>query len=69
MPKAFYNYMSYCNSLEFEDKPDYKYLKSLFFNELKEQNLLRNDAIDNIFDWTLRKLNIKITKDQYYNTP
>ena len=35
MPKEIIIYMEYCRNLEFEQKPDYDYLRSLFENILK----------------------------------
>ena len=47
-PEEFVAYMQYCRTLNFEDKPDYKYIKNLFstlFKNLKYEH-------DSIFDWT-----------------
>ncbi len=48
-PAEFVNYLNYCRSLRFEDKPDYPYLrrslKDLFFRE--------GYQYDGIFDWTV----------------
>ena len=35
MPKQIITYMKYCRNLEFEQKPDYEYLRSLFEDALK----------------------------------
>ena len=43
--------MKYCSELEFEQKPDYKYLISLFENALIEQNIV----LDYKFDWHYQK--------------
>jgi hypothetical protein len=48
-PKAFLTYMSYCRKLEFEQTPDYAYLKGLFmtlFNDMGFKNDLHYDWID-----------------------
>ena len=39
MPKEIITYMDYCRKLEFEQKPDYDYLRSLFENALKSQGI------------------------------
>lgn len=48
-PSEFVNYLNYCRSLRFEDKPDYAYLrrslKDLFFRE--------GFQFDYVFDWTV----------------
>ena len=43
--------MDYCRNLEFDKKPNYKYLYSLFENLFKELNL----EDDGQFDWILHK--------------
>lgn len=47
-PEEFMAYMQYCRTLNFEDKPDYKYIKTLF------KNLYKNLGYENDqnFDWT-----------------
>ena len=48
-PCEFVNYLNYCRSLRFEDRPDYSYLrrslKDLFFREAFQY--------DFVFDWTI----------------
>lgn len=36
LPKCFYSYLDYCKKLEYADKPDYEYLRNLFFDNAKE---------------------------------
>ena len=43
-PKEFEYYVEYCRKLEYEDDPDYTYLKNLF------NNILKND-IELVYDW------------------
>jgi len=47
-PEQILKYLTYCRNLQFEEKPDYKYLRNLFNNAngVSPPNL-------NIFDWTL----------------
>ena len=47
LPKQFLNYMNYVRSLEFDQSPDYKYLKGLFSETLAKFNY-ENDLE---FDW------------------
>ena len=42
IPKEFGQYLRYCNKLEFEETPDYKYLKELFQN-LWDENKFEMD--------------------------
>ncbi|XP_038995501.1 casein kinase 1-like protein 6 [Hibiscus syriacus] len=50
-PSEFVSYFHYCQSLRFEDKPDYSYLKRLF------QDLFIREGyqFDHVFDWTMLK--------------
>jgi len=47
LPQEFVNYMNYCLSLSFEDKPDYTSLKKLFRNLFIKSNFQLNFS----FDW------------------
>ena len=46
-PQGIYEYMKYVNKLNFEKKPDYEYLKSLFENMLNQMN----EKNDGKFSW------------------
>lgn len=39
IPKCFCDYVNYCRNLDFDEEPDYKYLKSLFINTANELNI------------------------------
>lgn len=47
----FINYFQYCRGLQFEDKPDYNYIRSLFKSILDKFNY----EYDFIYDWYLLK--------------
>jgi len=47
LPEVFTSYMHYCRGLEFEDKPDYAYLRRTF----KEAFLSESFVDDGKFDW------------------
>jgi casein kinase I family protein HRR25 len=49
LPIEFAQYMNYCRSLQFEDKPDYAYLRKLF-RDLFVREGYRYDAM---FDWAV----------------
>lgn len=53
-PQEFKEYFAHCSSLEFKDKPDYKYLRSIF-RGLFERAGYEDDGV---FDWELH-LNAK----------
>ncbi|CAI2367908.1 unnamed protein product [Moneuplotes crassus] len=55
-PKQFEKYITYCQSLKFEDKPDYSFCRR-FFREVMKQNKYRNDP--ERFDWVVRKNALK----------
>ena len=46
-PEEFANYVNYTRNLEYEQDPDYSFLKSLFVNVLKKDSLI----IDCYYDW------------------
>ena len=48
-PNEFANYLNYCRSLRFEDRPDYGYLRRMF----KELFTREGYQMDYVFDWTL----------------
>jgi casein kinase 1 len=48
LPPEFVYYFEYCRELRFADKPDYKYLRALFWQIARRERL----AYDGIFDWT-----------------
>jgi len=50
-PQEFSQYLNYCRSLHFEDKPDYAYLRKLF----RDLFLREGYKYDAMFDWTLIK--------------
>lgn len=50
-PAEFAQYLNYCRSLHFEDKPDYAYLRKLF----RELFLREGYKYDAMFDWTVLK--------------
>ena len=47
LPKEFVVYFDYCNDLEYEQKPDYTFLKNLFFKVLRNEK----EKFDYIYDW------------------
>jgi len=50
-PIEFQQYLNYCRSLHFEDKPDYAYLRKLF----RDLFLREGYKYDAMFDWTVLK--------------
>ncbi|CAA3016586.1 casein kinase 1 10 [Olea europaea subsp. europaea] len=50
-PLEFTSYFHYCRSLQFEDKPDYSYLKRLF----RDLFIREGYQFDYVFDWTMLK--------------
>jgi hypothetical protein len=45
----FSNYLNYCRSLRFDDKPDYGYLRRLFRDLFYREGF----ETDFVFDWTI----------------
>jgi casein kinase 1 len=54
MPTCMYSYMTYCRSLKFEQKPDYKFLKGLFDTAYNDYNFPH----DFVFEWQIYKENM-----------
>jgi serine/threonine protein kinase len=52
-PVEFAQYLSYCKALNFEDRPDYGYLRRLF----KDLFTREGYEYDYVFDWTLLNYN------------
>ena len=50
-PCEFATYLNYCQSLRFEEKPDYSYLRQLFRNLFHIQGF----TYDYVFDWNIVK--------------
>ena len=51
-PPEIGQYMNYCRTLSFDDKPDYSYLRKLF-REVFSKEGYKYDAM---YDWTIIKL-------------
>ena len=49
LPAEFSNYLHYCRSLRFEDKPDYPFLRQVFLDLLHKEGY----DYDYVFDWTI----------------
>jgi serine/threonine protein kinase len=47
-PQEFEDYLTYCRNLEFEQDPDYEYLKSLFYKVLQTIKF----GFNLVYDWT-----------------
>lgn len=55
-PDEFATYIKYCRKLNFEDEPDYNYVKKLFKDLFTQQQF----ALDYIYDWVILKRKAKI---------
>jgi len=49
LPSSFFDYFTSVSKLSFVEKPDYDYLRGLFFNTMEKHGY----ACDNVFDWSL----------------
>lgn len=61
LPAQIQEYFKYVWNLEFDEKPDYQYLRRL----IKEIMVSRNEEIDPYFDWLKKKMQIKIQPSAY----
>lgn len=55
LPSAFFDFMTYCRRLGFEENPDYTYLRSLFESLMKDMQY----EDDGVYEWTLAKQRIE----------
>ncbi len=44
-------YINYCRNLQFEEKPDYNYLRGLFKNMMNRMGY----EYDGVYDWVLKQ--------------
>lgn len=51
VPPEFGTYLEYVLALEFGDKPDYSYLRTMF----RSLFIRRGFEYDNVFDWTVKR--------------
>jgi len=49
LPEEFFKYMKYSRLLRFKENPDYTYLKNLFIDLSKKNNMI----LDDIYDWNI----------------
>jgi serine/threonine protein kinase len=59
-PEEFISYFQYCRALQFEEKPDYNYIRSLFKAVFERYNYEH----DLNFDWSLLKKPIAVVENQ-----
>ena len=57
LPEEFATYLTYCRSLAFNQKPDYKYAKDLFKGVFRKMNF----TYDYVFDWSEKKKSPAVT--------
>lgn len=50
-PREFADYMDHVRALQFEDKPNYSFLRNIF----KKLFVRQGYEYDNVFDWTVKK--------------
>jgi len=50
-PEEFTKYLQYCRNMQFEEKPDYNYLRQLFKNIMAKHSFEH----DQEYDWILKK--------------
>ena len=55
LPLEFITYVKYCRSLQFIQKPEYSYVRSLF----KKLYVKMGYNFDNIYDWTLPSIEVR----------
>jgi casein kinase I homolog HRR25 len=54
LPDAFTSYFKYVQTLKFDDRPNYSYLRKLFHNLFIREGF----QFDHVFDWTIKKFSM-----------
>ena len=63
LPQEFVDYVKYCKQLNFEQRPDYEYLRNLFKSILSRLNTI----YDLKFTWNLKKYGKEINRSKESN--
>ena len=58
LPPQFLHYMNYVTGLEFEEAPDYEYMKELILEAAEDAGY---DLFDSVYDWSIK---LTTNKDQ-----
>jgi hypothetical protein len=58
VPRELLTYLQYCRGLNYEEAPDYNFLKRIF----KEKLIREGYQYDHVFDWILLPLRLKDTR-------
>merc|ERR1712232_1244860 len=61
-PRQFADYLKYCRKLDFNAKPDYKYLRGLFSSLFKKKGYVN----DGRYDWVIKATKISARSDANY---
>ena len=56
LPVEIYKFLKYVQNLDFEEKPNYDYLRSLFIDLLKKKNIIYNERL--VFSWVNPKISM-----------
>ena len=64
LPLQFLEYMNYAMSLQFDQPPDFTYLKKLIWSAASDNCI---ELFDNVFDWSIKLTQPKQTKDNGSN--
>jgi hypothetical protein len=54
LPDSFINYFKHVQTLKFDDRPNYSYLRKLFRNSFIREGY----QYDHVFDWTIKKFSM-----------
>ncbi|KAL9987971.1 hypothetical protein ACROYT_G002358 [Oculina patagonica] len=65
LPNEFQDYLNYCKGLEFEEDPDYEFLRGLF----KQLALKLEIEYDGVFDWSQKETENKLQKTSHPDVP
>jgi hypothetical protein len=65
LPVEVYKFLKYVQNLDFEEKPNYDYLRSLFIDLLKKKGIIYNERL--VFSWVNPKISINKSPSNIIN--
>ena len=65
LPNEFQDYLNYCKGLEFEEDPDYEFLRAIFKQLASKLKI----EFDGVFDWSRKEMETKFRDTSHPDPP